>query len=194
MRIVKLNRSTAETTIELELNLDGSGKRAISTGIGFFDHMLDQIARHGHFDLRLKAVGDLNVDEHHTVEDCGICLGKAFADALGDKTGIRRYGMAYVPMDEALARAVVDCSGRGFLVLNAPPLLTCPGTPASELVPEFFRAFASNALVTLHLEAFYGTNMHHIVEALFKAFGRALREACSLDPSETGIPSTKGML
>lgn len=194
MRTSRVERKTNETDICLSLNLDGSGKAGVSTGIGFFDHMLSQIARHGLFDLELKAKGDLHIDPHHTVEDVGICLGKAFLEALGEPAGIARYGSAIAPMDESLAEAAVDISGRPFLVFNA----TIPGERVgefdTELTEEFFRAFAVNARVTLHLSLRYGSNAHHAIEGIFKATARALRIAVSIDPRVQGVPSTKGML
>ncbi len=194
MRTARLNRSTNETQISVSINLDGTGKAKVATGVGFFDHMLDQIARHGLFDIEIEAKGDLHIDSHHTVEDVGICLGKAFLEALGEPRGICRYGHAVVPMDEALAEATVDVSGRPFLVFNADIPGERVGQFDTELTEEFFRAFAVNARVTLHLNLRYGSNAHHAIEGLFKAAARALRQAVSNDPRVEGVPSTKGML
>lgn len=194
MRSAEVKRDTSETKIRLSLNIDGEGKRQISTDIGFFDHMLDLFARHGLFDLSLEAKGDLNVDEHHTIEDVGIALGEAFAAAVGDKAGINRYATQFVPMDEALAIVSVDFSGRAFLQYSVVcPDSTVGGVPV-QLFEEFFRAFATNAKITLHACVSYGTNTHHMIEALFKAAGRALRFALEKDPRSNGIPSTKGVL
>jgi len=194
MRNAELSRKTNETDINVRLNVDGTGERQIDTGIGFFDHMLDQFARHGLIDLTLAVKGDLNVDEHHTVEDTGIALGEAFAAAVGDKAGISRYATQFVPMDEALACVSVDVSGRGFLHYNVGcPDATVGGVP-SQLFEEFFRAFATSAKITLHINALYGVNTHHMLEAVFKATGRALRFALETDPRGSGIPSTKGVL
>ena len=194
MRTATLERNTNETKIKVSLNLDGTGKAEVSTGVGFFDHMLAQIARHGLFDLTLKADGDLHIDPHHTVEDVGICLGKVFLEALGEPVGITRYGHGIVPMDEALGEAAVDVSGRPYLVFNAEIPGERVGQFDTELTEEFFRAFAVNARITLHLSLCYGTNSHHAIEALFKAAARALRQAVSIDPRVQGVPSTKGML
>jgi imidazoleglycerol-phosphate dehydratase len=194
MRNAEINRKTNETDIRIELSIDGTGTRTVDTGIGFFDHMLDLFARHGLLDLTLVAKGDLNVDEHHTIEDTGIALGEAFAAAVGDKAGINRYATQFVPMDEALACVSVDFSGRGFLQYNVIcPDATVGGVP-SQLFEEFFRAFALAAKLTLHINALYGVNTHHIIEAVFKATGRALRFALEKDPRSSGIPSTKGVL
>lgn len=194
-RTATIERKTLETDIRLTLRLDGSGASHVATGIGFFDHMLTAFARHGLFDLELTVRGDLHVDGHHTVEDVGICLGQAISRALGDKAGIRRYGAAYVPMDEALVLCVVDVSGRPYLAFDgfrfATPLI---GTFATELTEEFFRAVAVHAGITLHLRSHNPGNAHHVVEAAFKAFARALDEATRLDPRVQGIPSTKGSL
>lgn len=194
MRSAELKRDTNETRISVAINLDGAGVARVNTGIGFFDHMLDHLARHGGFDLDVKAEGDLHIDAHHTVEDVGICLGKAFTDALGQPEGIMRYGQAVVPMDEALAEAVVDISGRPFLQYNAEIPGERIGAFDVELAEEFLRAFAMNARVSLHVVLRYGTNAHHCVEAIFKAVARALRQAVSPDPRVNGVPSTKGML
>lgn len=193
MREGEIQRTTYETDIKLRLNLDGEGKSTVDTGIGFFDHMLTLFARHGALDLRLSVKGDLNVDGHHSVEDTGIVLGQAVSKALGDKAGIKRYGCAYVPMDEALARCVLDISGRGFLVYDAPEMACNPGMDVM-LAEEFFRAFAVNAGITLHISVLYGKNPHHMLEGMFKALGRALREAASMDAKMEGVPSTKGLL
>jgi imidazoleglycerol-phosphate dehydratase len=194
MRKASSGRETKETKVFAELSLDGTGTSAVSTGIGFFDHMLEILARHGLIDLTVKAEGDLSVDCHHTVEDVGIALGQALKGALGDKAGIRRYGTCFLPMDEALAMASVDISGRPYLVFEAELPNTRIGDFDADATEEFFRAFAFNAGITLHLKALCGSNAHHIVEALFKALGRALREAAQTDPRERGVPSTKGIL
>ena len=194
-RSAELTRTTAETDIRLALELDGSGVSEVSTGVGFLDHMLAALARHSLFDLAVQATGDLHIDDHHTVEDVGIVLGQAFAQAIGDKRGIRRYGHALVPMDEALVEAAIDISGRPLLVWSVGFNVPTIGTMDTELFEEFFRAFAHNALVTLHVTAKAGRNGHHIAEACFKALARALRVATELDPRSPGaIPSTKGAL
>ncbi len=194
-RRAEVTRNTAETQITVRLDLDGTGKAALSTGIGFFDHMLDQIARHGMIDLAIDAKGDLHIDGHHTVEDVGITLGQAVAQAVGDKKGIRRYGHAYVPLDEALSRVVVDFSGRPGLVMNVPFKAGMIGGFDSQLAHEFFQGFANHALVTLHIDNLRGENAHHQCETVFKAFARALRAAVEPDPRAAGIvPSTKGSL
>ena len=192
MRSAEINRKTAETDISLELKLDGSGQFSGESGIGFLDHMLNQVARHGGIDLNYTCSGDLNVDTHHTVEDLGICMGKALREALGDKAGIRRYGTAYVPMDEALARVVLDISGRSYIRLDAAFSAERVGTLETECVPEFFRALAEQAGITLHMDLLAGRNTHHSIEAIFKAFGRALKEA--VEVTGTAMPSTKGIL
>ena len=192
-RKASVKRTTKETVISLTLNLDGTGKAETSTGIPFFDHMLTLMAMHGFFDLTLKAAGDLEVDFHHTVEDVGIAFGEGVKKALGDRTGIRRYGAALVPMDEALSRVVLDISGRPYLGYR----VKVRGKVKDfnlELVESFFKAVADNAGITLHIELLYGTNRHHIVEAIFKGFGRALDEATRLDKRRAGVPSTKGTL
>lgn len=195
MREQSIERVTSETFIRIRLNLDGSGNARLHTGIGFFDHMLDQLSRHGLFDLEIEAQGDLAVDPHHTVEDVGICLGKAFNQALGERRGIRRYGHAVAPMDEALAEAAVDLSGRPWLTFTAALLPVRLGDYDVELTEEFFRAFVMNARCTLHLMLRTGKNQHHCVEALFKAVARALREAVEPDPRRSdAVPSTKGIL
>ncbi len=195
MRTADVSRTTAETKIRVQINLDGTGKSQLSTGIGFFDHMLDQIARHGLIDLDIQAQGDLHIDGHHTVEDVGITLGQAFAQAIGDKKGIRRYGHAYVPLDEALSRVVIDFSGRPGLVMNIPFTSGSIGGFDTQLTHEFFQGFVNHALVTLHIDNLKGCNAHHQAETVFKAFARALRAAVELDPRALGtIPSTKGSL
>ena len=194
-RTAEVTRNTAETKITAKVNLDGSGASNLNTGIGFFDHMLDQIARHGLIDLDIQAEGDLHIDGHHTVEDVGITLGQAVALAVGDKKGLRRYGHAYVPLDEALSRVVVDFSGRPGLVMNVPFTSGMIGTFDSQLAFEFFQGFANHAFVTLHIDNLRGENAHHQAETVFKAFARALCMALELDPRMAGvIPSTKGSL
>ncbi len=194
-RIVEVTRNTAETQITVKINLDGTGQSRLSTGIGFFDHMLDQIARHGLIDLDIQALGDLHIDGHHTVEDVGITLGQAVAKAVGDKKGLRRYGHAYVPLDEALSRVVIDFSGRPGLVMHVPFTSGMIGTFDSQLTYEFFQGFANHAFVTLHIDNLRGQNAHHQAETVFKAFARALRMAIEHDPRMSGvIPSTKGSL
>ena len=194
-RTAEVSRSTAETKINVKLNLDGTGQSKLSTGIGFFDHMLDQIARHGLIDLDIHAVGDLHIDGHHTVEDVGITLGQAVAQAVGDKKGLRRYGHAYVPLDEALSRVIIDFSGRPGLVMNVPFKSSMIGTFDSQLAYEFFQGFVNHAFVTLHIDNLKGENTHHQAETVFKAFARALRMALEIDPRSVGvIPSTKGSL
>ena len=194
-RVAEVRRDTLETRIRVRLDLDGSGSSQLATGIGFFDHMLDQVARHGLFDLEIEAQGDLHIDGHHTVEDVGITLGQAFAHALGDKKGVRRYGHAYVPLDEALSRVVIDLSGRPGLEFNVPFTAGTIGTFDTQLAHEFFQGFVNHALVTLHVDALKGANAHHQAETVFKAFGRALRMAVERDPRSAGqLPSTKGAL
>ena len=194
-RIAEVARNTAETQITARVNLDGTGVANLSTGIGFFDHMLDQIARHGLIDLDIKAIGDLHIDGHHTVEDVGITLGQAVHKAVGDKKGIRRYGHAYVPLDEALSRVVIDFSGRPGLIMHVPFKSGMIGAFDSQLAFEFFQGFANHAFVTLHIDNLRGENAHHQCETVFKAFARALRMALELDPRSAGmIPSTKGSL
>ena len=194
-RIAEVSRKTAETHITVKVNLDGTGVSKLSTGIGFFDHMLDQIARHGLIDLEIQADGDLHIDGHHTVEDVGITLGQAVAKAVGDKKGIARYGHAYVPLDEALSRVVVDFSGRPGLVMHVPFKAGMIGEFDSQLAFEFFQGFVNHALVTLHIDNLRGENAHHQAETVFKAFARALRAALTSDPRSAGvIPSTKGSL
>lgn len=189
-----VERRTKETQIRLALNLDGTGKVAVDTGVGFFDHMLGHIARHGLFDLEVRARGDLQVDDHHTVEDVGICLGEAIAQALGDKKGIRRYGFFITPMEESLAQVALDLSGRSAVAYRARYRGSKIGDFDVQLVEEFLRAVARNAKMNLHVVVPYGTNNHHIAEAIFKAFGKALRMACERDPRELSVPSTKGVL
>ncbi len=194
-RIAELTRNTAETQVAVRVNLDGTGVARLHTGIGFFDHMLDQIARHGLIDLDIDAEGDLHIDGHHTVEDVGITLGQAVHKAIGDKKGIRRYGHAYVPLDEALSRVVVDFSGRPGLVMDVPFKAAMIGNFDSQLVHEFFQGFVNHAFVTLHIDNLKGENAHHQCESVFKAFARALRMAVEFDPRALGtIPSTKGSL
>ncbi|MCA3211180.1 MAG: imidazoleglycerol-phosphate dehydratase HisB [Betaproteobacteria bacterium] len=194
-RIAEVVRNTAETKIRVVVNLDGSGQSKLATGIGFFDHMLDQIARHGAVDLTVEAEGDLHIDGHHTVEDIGITLGQAVARAVGDKKGIRRYGHAYVPLDEALSRVVIDFSGRPGLVWQVPFTRAMIGEFDVDLAHEFFQGFVNHALVTLHVDNLRGENAHHQCETVFKAFARALRVAAEADPRAAGVvPSTKGIL
>ena len=194
-RTASVTRNTAETQITVSLNLDGTGKASFNTGIGFFDHMLDQIARHGMIDLDIQAKGDLHIDGHHTVEDVGITLGQAVAKAVGDKMGLRRYGHAYVPLDEALSRVVIDFSGRPGLVMDVPFKSGSIGQFDVQLAHEFFQGFCNHAFVTLHIDNLKGENAHHQCETVFKAFARALRMALELDPRSAGIiPSTKGSL
>ena len=193
-RTATITRKTAETDITLTLSLDGTGTAAVNTGVGFFDHMLTHIAKHGLFDLTVRCTGDLHIDAHHTVEDVGICFGKALVQALGDKAGIRRYGDTTVPMDEALVTAAVDLSGRPFLVWKADFPTELLGTFSSQLAEEFWRAVSSSGLLTLHVVLHHGKNTHHIVETIFKAVARALRAGVEPDPRATGIPSTKGVL
>lgn len=194
MRQAEVKRETKETKQEIRLNLDGEGRSRIQTGIAFFDHMLEQIARHGQIDLDIVCEGDLEVDGHHTIEDTGLALGQALAEALGDKAGITRYGSSYVPMDETLARVVLDLSGRPFLYFDANFPYDYLGAYACEMTKEFFRAVAVKSGMTLHMEILHGENAHHMTEALYKAFGRALRQAVTTDPKVRGIPSTKGVL
>ncbi|WP_374476505.1 imidazoleglycerol-phosphate dehydratase HisB [Zoogloea sp.] len=195
MRQAEISRDTLETKIRVRLDLDGSGKSHLNTGIGFFDHMLDQIARHGCFDIEIECAGDLHIDGHHTVEDVGIALGQAFAKAVGDKKGLTRYGHAYVPLDEALSRVVVDLSGRPGLEFDIPFTAGMIGALDTQLVYEFFQGFVNHALVSLHIDNLKGCNAHHQCETAFKAFGRALRMAATPDPRQAGvIPSTKGAL
>ena len=195
MRKAEIHRKTAETEIRISIDLDGSGHYANSTGVGFFDHMLDQLARHSLIDMEITAEGDLHIDDHHTVEDTGIALGQALVKALGDKRGIRRYGACLLPMDDALVRAALDLSARPYLVCNMELPSAKIGTFDTELVREFFQALASHGGITLHVDTLHGLNSHHIVEAAFKAVARALREAVEPDPRKADdIPSTKGAL
>jgi imidazoleglycerol-phosphate dehydratase len=195
MRTATVTRKTSETDVTVTVNLDGMGLRAIHTGIGFYDHMLEQLARHGLFDLEIRTVGDLHIDAHHTVEDTAIALGEAFARALGDRAGITRYGHAHVPMDETLARVTLDISGRPFLVWKVAFTQARLGEMDTELFWHVFHSFAQAAGITLHAEVPYGTNNHHIAEGLFKALARALKQAVAIDPRQAGsIPSTKGTL
>ncbi len=193
-RLAEIERATAETKITLSLNLDGQGIADVATGVGFFDHMLTHIAKHSLCDLMVRCAGDLHIDSHHTVEDVGICFGKALVQALGDKSGIRRYGDASVPMDEALVTSAIDLSGRPFLVWNATVPNELLGNFSSQLAEEFWRAVSSAGLLTLHVNLVSGRNTHHIVETIFKATARALRMAIEPDPRVSGIPSTKGVL
>ena len=193
-RVARIERRTRETEILLQLNVDGRGEMTIDTTIPFFNHMLEAAGKHGLLDLRVSARGDTEVDLHHTVEDVGICLGKAFHEALGDKRGIVRFGTAYVPMDEALASVHVDVSGRPYFSYNVPFAKTRVGNFDLDLLKDFFRAFAMNAMLNLHVNLHYGENLHHIAEALFKAFGRALAEASRMNPRIEGVLSTKGAL
>jgi imidazoleglycerol-phosphate dehydratase len=195
MRTADVTRNTKETQIRVLLNLDGTGVAKLGTGIGFFDHMLDQIARHGLFDLEIEAKGDLHIDGHHTVEDVGITLGQAVAQAVGDKAGLARYGHAYVPLDEALSRVVIDFSGRPGLHMRVPFKSGMVGGFDTQLAYEFFQGFSNHAGVTLHIDNLFGDNAHHQCETVFKAFARALRMALTIDPRSVGvIPSTKGSL
>ena len=194
MRRAAVTRQTAETRVEVEIDLDGTGRCDAATGVGFFDHMLDQIARHGMLDLTLRAEGDRHVDDHHTVEDSGIALGQALARALGDKRGIRRYGECLLPMDDALVRAALDLSGRPWLAWDVPIPAAKVGTFDTELAREFFQALSTHGGITLHVDGLRGVNAHHVVEAAFKAVARALRVAVEPDPRREGVPSTKGAL
>jgi len=195
MRSAKITRKTAETDIAVEIDLDGSGAYDVKTGVGFFDHMLDQLARHSAVDIKVRCKGDLHIDDHHTVEDVGIALGQALARALGDKRGIRRYGSCLLPMDDALVRAALDLSGRPYLVWNLDLPTPRIGSFDTELVREFFQAFSTHGGITLHVDALHGINSHHIAEAAFKAVARALRDALETDPRKAdAIPSTKGAL
>ncbi len=195
MRRAEITRNTLETQISINLNLNGTGNSALDTGVPFLDHMLDQIARHGLIDLKIIAKGDLHIDAHHTIEDIGITLGQAFIQAIGDKKGLRRYGHAYIPLDEALSRVVMDLSGRPGLVFNVDFVRARIGDFDVDLIHEFFQGFTNHALVTLHIDNLSGKNAHHQAETIFKAFGRALRMAIEQDPGAAGIiPSTKGTL
>ncbi|MBP9712857.1 MAG: imidazoleglycerol-phosphate dehydratase HisB [Sterolibacterium sp.] len=195
MRQGNITRNTLETQVRVQLNLDGTGQSQLASGVGFFDHMLDQIARHGLIDLDIAATGDLHIDAHHTVEDIGITLGQALAQAIGDKKGLCRYGHAYVPLDEALSRVVVDLSGRPGLVFNVDFTRAAIGTFDADLIREFFQGLVNHAGISLHIDNLRGENAHHQAETVFKAFGRALRMATEADPRAAGcIPSTKGTL
>ncbi|MBK5254151.1 MAG: imidazoleglycerol-phosphate dehydratase HisB [Peptostreptococcaceae bacterium] len=195
MRSSVIERKTNETNVSVSLNLDGQGKYDVNTGCGFLDHMLELFSRHGRFDLKIKCMGDTNVDYHHSVEDIGIVLGKCFLEALEDKKGIKRYGNASIPMDEALVITTLDISGRAYLVFNAEMPTEKVGDFDTELVKEFFIAFARESKVTLHINAIYGENTHHIIEGIFKSFGRAMKEAVKIDQELNGeIPSTKGII
>ena len=193
-RTSQVKRFTKETEVEVNLNIDGQGESEIDSGIPFLDHMLSQLSRHGYFDIKLKAKGDIHIDYHHTVEDIGIVLGEAFAKALGDRKSICRFADTQAPLNEALAQTVIDISGRGYFVFNATLPKSKIGEFDVELVPEFFQAFATNAGITLHINCPYWENLHHVVEALFKSFARALDIACSLDSRSDQVPSTKGKL
>ena len=194
MRKATIKRNTKETKISATVDLNGTGRSAVSTGIGFLDHMLDLFAKHGLFDITVQCKGDLHVDDHHTTEDVGIALAKAIAAALGEKKGVTRYGCAYVPMDESLARCVVDLSGRSALVFRAEFNRKKVGDLSTEMIEHFFQSFADNSKANIHLEILYGKNTHHKIEALFKAFARAMRQACEQDPRVKGVLSTKGKL
>ncbi len=195
MRSATLTRTTAETDVSVEINLDGTGTYDNQTGVGFFDHMLDQLARHSLIDMTIRATGDLHIDDHHTVEDVGITLGQAIAKALDDKRGVRRYGSCLLPMDDALVRCALDLSARPFLIWNVDLPTQKIGTFDTELVREFFQAFSTHGGITLHVDQLHGLNSHHIAEAAFKSVARALREAVEVDPRKAGdIPSTKGAL
>jgi imidazoleglycerol-phosphate dehydratase len=193
-RTARIQRQTGETKIDLRLDLDGSGKSEVATGVGFLDHMLTLLSKHGLIDLHVKAEGDLHVDAHHTVEDIGICLGKALVQALGDKSGIRRYGDCTLPMDETLVTSALDLSGRPFLVWKAPLPPEMLGTFNAPLAEEFWRAVSSAGGMNLHIICHHGHNSHHIIESIFKATARALRRAVEIDPRGSGVPSTKGVL
>ena len=195
MRAASLSRKTAETDVSVSIAIDGTGRSEIATGVGFLNHMLELLARHALFDITARCTGDLHVDQHHTVEDVGIALGQAFLQALGDKRGIKRYSSVHLPMDETLSRVSVDISGRPFLVFRTEFPREKIGSFDTELVREWFQAFAMNGGITLHVETLYGENAHHIAESCYKGLARALREACALDPREDGrVPSTKGSL
>ena len=195
MRSAEISRKTAETDIRVEINLDGTGVYDNQTGVGFFDHMLDQLARHSLIDMKIRCAGDLHIDDHHSVEDVGIALGQALTAALGDKRGIRRYGACLLPMDDALVRAALDLSGRPYLVWHVEMPTAKIGTFDTELVREFFQAFSTHGGITLHVDQIHGINSHHIAEAAFKAVARALREAVETDPRKAdAVPSTKGSL
>ncbi len=194
MRSKSISRQTAETKIKLDFAIDGSGETDIQTGVGFFDHMLTLFTKHGRFDLKVDCDGDTEVDQHHSVEDIGIVLGQAFSDSIGTKEGIERYATVSTPMDEALSTVSLDISGRSFLVFNVEGMKDKVGDFDTELVEEFFLAFTNNAKINLHINLQYGKNTHHIIESIFKGFGRALRVASTINPDVKGVPSTKGML
>ncbi|MBW4331532.1 imidazoleglycerol-phosphate dehydratase HisB [Stakelama sp. CBK3Z-3] len=195
MRSASISRKTAETAVDVTVNLDGTGQYSVSTGVGFLDHMLEQLSRHSLIDLECTVAGDLHIDQHHTVEDCGIAIGEAVAKALGDKKGIHRYGDAMSPMDETLSRVALDISGRPWLVFKTGFTQVKLGEMDTELIEHWFHSFAQNAGITLHIETLYGTNNHHIAESIFKGLARALRNAVEIDPRKSdAIPSTKGML
>lgn len=194
MRKARIKRKTKETNITVAVDLNGSGRSSVSTGIGFLDHMLVLLAKHGMFDLTVTCTGDLDVDDHHTTEDVGIAFAKAVVEALGEKKGIARYGMAYVPMDEALARCVIDLSGRSALVFKADFNRKKVGDLSTEMIEHFFQSVADNLKANIHIEVLYGRNTHHKIEAMFKAFARALRQACAIDPKVKGVLSSKGTL
>ncbi|MBN2104106.1 imidazoleglycerol-phosphate dehydratase HisB [bacterium] len=193
-RKAKVERKTEETNIRVELNLDGTGKAAIETGIGFFDHMLNALSRHSLIDLKITAKGDLEVDEHHTVEDVGICIGQALTKAMGDKSGIQRFGWACCPMDESLTRVAIDLSGRPHFVWNFPMNLLSIGSFHTETIPEFFQGLAIGSAMTLHIDLIRGRNLHHAVESLYKSFAKALQHALAVNPGNPSVPSTKGTL
>jgi imidazoleglycerol-phosphate dehydratase len=193
-RIAKVSRNTKESQVSIELNIDGTGQNSIDTQIPFYDHMLAQLSKHGLFDLTVKTVGDVEVDEHHTIEDTALALGEAFANALGEKASVRRYGDATVPLDDVLVRAAVDLSGRPYLIHKEPQMAPMIGTYDTTLNKHIWESFVNQAKITLHVEVLDGRNAHHIVEAQFKAVARALRTACEIDPRVTGVPSTKGSL
>lgn len=193
-RIAKVSRNTKESQVSIELNIDGTGQNSIDTQIPFYDHMLAQLSKHGLFDLTVKTVGDVEVDEHHTIEDTALALGEAFANALGEKASVRRYGDATVPLDDVLVRAAVDLSGRPYLIHKEPQMAPMIGTYDTTLNKHIWESFVNQAKITLHVEVLDGRNAHHIVEAQFKAVARALRIACEIDPRVTGVPSTKGSL
>lgn len=193
-RKAKVTRKTSETDIRVEINLDGAGEASIKTGIGFFDHMLDSLSRHSRIDMKITARGDLKVDDHHTVEDVGICLGQALAKALGDKAGIQRFGWACCPMDEALTRAAIDLSGRPHFVWNFPLNLLAIGAFHTETVPEFFQGLSIGSAMTLHMDLIRGRNLHHSLESLFKSFAKALHQAITRESGNSAVPSTKGTL
>lgn len=194
MRTQEISRKTGETDIQMKFSLDGTGQTDIQTGVGFFDHMLTAFAKHGRFDLTVKCDGDIEVDQHHSVEDIGIVLGQAFNKCIGTKEGIERFALVSTPMDEALSTASIDISGRSYLVFNVEGMKDKVGEFDTELVEEFFLAFTSNAKITLHINLNYGKNTHHIIESVFKSFGRALRVASTINPDIKGVPSTKGTL